>query len=378
MRNSLITFIRDYYKTKDTIPLHAPIFRGNESLYVENTIKSTFVSSVGSYVDGFEKDIMNYTNSKSAVAVVNGTSALHLALKIKGVKENDFVITQALTFVATCNAIKYCGANPIFVDVDKETMGMCPKALEDWLDEFACIDDKGVCKLKSKNKNISACIPMHTYGFPVKIIEIKKICKKWNISLIEDAAESLGSFYKNKHTGTFGDIGTLSFNGNKIITTGGGGMILTNKKTGKYAKHISTTAKIPHEYKFDHDELGYNYRMPNINAALGCAQLELIEDFVENKRKLASCYMSIFENSEYTFFKEPQSTRSNYWLNCIICPSREERDNLLDFTNKKKINTRPIWTLMNKLPMFNDSISGNLKNSLWFEDRVINLPSSVN
>jgi aminotransferase in exopolysaccharide biosynthesis len=378
MQKGLINLIRDYYNSKEFIPLHVPKFSGNEGKFVQETIKSTYVSSVGKYVDQFECDITKYTKSPSAVAVMNGTAALHIALQASGVQQDDLVITQALTFVATCNAIKYCGADPVFIDVDLDTLGLSPFALEKWLQNNAFIDDKGVCKEKNSKKKISACIPMHTFGHPVKITELLVVCSDWKIPIIEDAAESLGSYYKKKHTGTFGLIGTLSFNGNKIITTGGGGMVLTNKSLGKEIKHLTTTAKKPHAYEFHHDSVGYNYRMPNINAALGCAQLEMINSFIEKKRELANIYFDFFSgNSNFEFFTEPKDCVSNYWLNSVICGSKNDRDSLLKFTNKNNIMTRPIWVLMTKLPMYKDCLSDNLKNSLWLEERVVNLPSSV-
>lgn len=377
MYNQIISFIRDYYQTKDFIPLHAPVFPGKEKEYVASTIDSTFVSSVGAFVDKFEKDISFYTGSPKAVAAVNGTAALHIALKLAGVRQDDLVITQALTFVATCNAISYLGAESVFIDVDKETMGLSPTAMRLWLENNAYLDSENLCKHKGTNKTIRACVPMHTFGHPVDLDGLLEVCKKWNLSLVEDAAESLGSFYKGKHTGTFGLLGTLSFNGNKIITTGGGGMILSNEELGNKAKHITTTAKRPHPYEFYHDEIGYNYRMPNLNAALGCAQLEQLDAFIEKKRELAEQYEALFKESEIQFMKEPLQCKSNYWLNAIICADKKQRDEFLEITNKSGVMTRPIWTLMNKLSMFQNCLSGELTNSEWLEERVLNLPSSV-
>ena len=379
MEKELISLIRDYYKSNDFIPLHVPRFVGNEGKFVQKTIESTFVSSVGKYVDQFESDIASFTQSPSAIAVMNGTAALHIALETAGVKNKDFVITQALTFVATCNAISYCGADPIFIDVDLDTLGLSPKALKLWLEENAFIDDEGLCRTFQDKRKISACLPMHTFGHPVKITELIDVCTNWNIPIVEDAAESLGSYYKGQHTGTYGLLGTLSFNGNKIITTGGGGMVLTNKVIGKEIKHLTTTAKKPHAYEFYHDRVGYNYRMPNLNAALGCAQLEMLNTFLSKKRDLAMIYMNHFiGNDEYIYFKEPQDCQSNYWLNTLICNSKDSRDKLLKITNKNNIMTRPIWTLMTNLPMYKNCISGDLKNSFFLEERVVNLPSSVN
>jgi aminotransferase in exopolysaccharide biosynthesis len=377
MNNKLVDFIRDYYRSKEIIPLHAPIFSGNEKSYVLETIESTYVSSVGTFVDRFEKNIANYTSSPRAIATVNGTAALHISLLLAGVERDDLVITQALTFVATCNAIRYCQAEPIFIDVDIKTLGLSPTALISWLEKNAERSNDGICREKFSKRIIRACVPMHTFGHPSHIDKLLTICESWNINLIEDATESLGSLYKGKHTGTFGICGTYSFNGNKIITTGGGGMIVTDVKLGDRAKHITTTAKLPHAYAFVHDELGYNYRMPNINAALGCAQLEQLDDYIQKKRNLASLYESYFVNSDLQFIKEPENCRSNYWLNAVICLDSMQRDEILRETNKNGIMTRPLWTLMHELPMYKNCLRDDLKNSRWLQDRVINLPSSV-
>ena len=378
MNEQLIKFVRDYYQSKDFIPLHAPVFKGNERQYVLETIDSTFVSSVGAFVSEFEVSIADYVGSTSAIATVNGTAALHAALILSKVTESDIVITQALTFVATCNAIKYCGAEPVFVDVDMDTLSLCPKSLDGWLTENAIIDDAGSTRDKLSNKVIKACVSMHTFGHPSDLDNLLIVCKKWNIKLIEDAAESLGSLYKEKHTGTFGEFGVLSFNGNKILTTGGGGMILTNNsQLGTRAKHITTTAKQNHPYEFFHDEVGYNYRMPNINAALGCAQLESLDSYLDEKRALANAYDSFFKNSSVKFIKEPAQCKSNYWLNGIICEDKRQRDEILVQTNEANIMTRPIWHLMSHLPMYENSSRDSLSNSLFLAERVINLPSSV-
>ena len=375
---SLIKFIKDIFNTEDFIPLHAPVFRGSESKYVQETIESNFVSSVGAFVSDFENVVANYTKAPRAVAVCSGTAALHTALVLSNVTRGDYVITQAITFVATCNAINYCGASPIFIDVDIDTMGLSPTAMEKWLSENAFIDSDGLCRNKEDERLIKACIPMHTFGHPVDMDGIIKVCKSWNLMILEDAAESLGSYYKNQHTGTIGHFGTLSFNGNKIITTGGGGMILSNVENGIKAKHITTTAKIDHQYEYFHDIVGYNYRMPNINAALGVAQMEGLENFLANKRELANSYKSFFENTGFTFIEEPKNCRSNYWLNAILCDDIDQRNELLSITNKSNVMTRPIWTMMTKLPMWENALSDDLSNSEWLEARVINIPSSVN
>ena len=377
MFKDVIDFIQNIYKTKNYIPLHEPRFVGNEKKYLNECIDSTFVSSVGKFVDEFEEKIAEYTGIKYAVATSNGTSALHIALLLANVSSNDEVITQPLTFVATCNAISYCGAQPVFIDVDKDTMGLSPSALAEFLENNTSIKDQQ-CINNKTGKVIKACVPMHTFGHPCRIDEIKDICDQYHIVLIEDAAESLGSIYKNKHTGTFGQMGVMSFNGNKIITAGGGGCIITNdKELAKKAKHLTTTAKVTHKWNFNHDMVGYNYRMPNINAALLVAQLESLDDFISNKRKLASAYKKFFNGIDCVFVKELIDSRTNYWLNSIILKNKQQRDEFLDETNSNNVMTRPIWTLMNKLPMYEHAQCGSLTNSEWLEERVVNIPSSV-
>lgn len=377
MFDFLIRFIRDQYRTDEFIPLHAPVFRGRERELVLDTIESTFVSSVGAYVDRFEKDMAAFTTSPRAVAVMNGTAALHIALKLVDVAPGDLVVTQSLTFVATCNAIAYCGAEPLFVDVDRHTLGLSPTALDSWLSEHALIDDHGDCRTRVGHQRIRACLPMHTFGHPVEIDALIAVCERWHLILVEDAAESLGSYYKGRHTGNFGKIGVLSFNGNKIMTTGGGGMLLSDDVIGKRAKHLTTTAKIPHPYEFVHDEVGYNYRLPNLNAALGCAQLEQLPSFLASKRILAERYIEFFKDSDLRPIIEPDRCHSNYWLNGLICENATQRDALLKSTNDAGVMTRPIWTLMNKLPHYANALCGPLINAEWLEARVVNLPSSI-
>lgn len=377
MNDRLIRFIRDYYSTSDFIPLHAPIFSGREKEYLVDTIESTFVSSVGSYVDRFEKDIAAYTGSPKAIATVNGTAALHIALKLAGVESGDLVITQPLTFVATCNAIIYCSAEPVFVDVDRHTLGLSAAALQKWLEENATMDAGGICRTLADGKVVRACVPMHTFGHPSDLDGLVRIARDWNITLVEDAAESLGSFYKGQHTGTIGELGTLSFNGNKIMTTGGGGMILADASLGERAKHLTTTAKQPHAYEYIHDEVGYNYRLPNLNAALGCAQLEKLEVFIEAKRSLAAAYEELLSGTNLGFVKEPDGCRSNYWLNAVVCEDKGHREALLEATNQQGVMTRPIWALMNHLSMYENCRRGDLTNAEWLGARVVNLPSSV-
>jgi len=378
MYQHIVEFIQDTYNTKEFIPLHEPRFTGNEKKYLNDCIGSTFVSSVGKYVDIFEEQFAKRVGSRYAIATVNGTSALHISLILANVSKDDEVITQPLTFIATCNAISYIGAKPVFVDVDIDTMGLSPKSLQEFL-EANCEVVDNQCLNKTTNKIIRACVPMHTFGHTCKIQEIKDICDVWNIVLVEDAAESLGSYYKDKHTGTFGKLGAFSFNGNKIITSGGGGVIVTDDEAlAKKAKHLTTTAKIPHKWEYVHDEIGYNYRMPNLNAALLLAQLEQLDTFLKSKRELALKYEAFFQaDDEIDFVKEPKDSTSNYWLQSIIVKDSNKRDDFLDYTNKNGVMTRPIWRLMNELEMFKECQCANLDNSKYLEQRVINITSSV-
>ena len=371
-------FIRDLYGCGDFIPLSVPVFAGNEKKYLNECIDSTFVSSVGKFVDRFEDDIAKFTGCKRAVVCVRGTNALHMSLMVAGVERDDEVLTQALTFIATCNALSYIGAMPVFIDVDRDTMGLSPTAVRNWLEKNAEIKD-GQCFNRNSGRRVKACVPMHTFGHPVHLDELVEVCDEYHIELVEDAAESIGSLYKGKHTGTFGRVGALSFNGNKTITTGGGGMMLFNdEELGKFAKHITTQAKVPHRWEFRHDHIGYNYRMPNINAALGCAQLENIDKYVESKRQTAAAYKEFFKNvPDVEFFSEPADCRSNYWLNAILLKDRDRQQEFLQFSNDNGIMTRPIWELMNRLPMFEKCENDGLENTLYFADRVVNIPSSV-
>ncbi len=373
---AFVEFVRKLYHTDEFVPLHEPTFLGNERKYVNECIDSTFVSSVGKFVDQFEKNISEYTGAQYAVAAVNGTAALHIALILSGVKAEDEVITQPLTFVATSNAIKYTGANPVFIDVDKDTLGLSPAKLEFYLQNNS-YQKGGYTYNRNTDKIIRACLPMHTYGHPCRIDEIVEVCNKYNITVIEDAAESLGSYYRKQHTGTFGEMGILSFNGNKTITTGGGGMLVTNdEQMAKLAKHLTTQAKVPHRWEYVHDRIGYNYRLTNIAGALGVAQLENLEEIVKNKRELARKYEEFFSNFDIDFFTEPANSRSNYWLNVILVINRKERDKFLKYTNDHGVMTRPAWKLMNKLEMFKDAQTGDIENAEWIENRLVNIPSS--
>ncbi len=378
MYKKIVNFIQNIYNTTDFIPLHEPRFIGNEKKYLNDCIDSTFVSSVGKYVDMFEEQFAVYVGSKYAIATVNGTSALHISLLLSGIQKDDEVITQPLTFIATCNAIDYCGAKPIFIDVDLDTMGLSPKSLKEFLENNCELEDNK-CINKTTKNIIKACVPMHTFGHPCRIDEIKDICKKWHVELVEDAAESLGSYYKDKHTGTFGKLGAFSFNGNKIITSGGGGVIVTDdEELAKKAKHLTTTAKIPHPYEYRHDMIGYNYRMPNLNATLLVAQMEQLDKFVANKRDLASKYEEFFSSCEdIDFIKEPKDSKSNYWLQAVILKDKTIRGEFLEYTNKNGVMTRPVWKLMNELEIFKDAQSADLSNSKYLEERVVNITSSV-
>ncbi|MCD0473655.1 LegC family aminotransferase [Flavobacterium sp. EDS] len=375
--NSVISFIKAQYKTDNFIPLHVPHFGGNEKKYLIETIDSTFVSSVGAYVDQFEIMMQSITQTQKAVAVVNGTAAIQVALRLIGVKEGDEVLTQALTFVATANAIAYQNATPIFLDIDLDTMGLSPKAVALFLEEFGDLREDG-CYNKKTGKRISACLPMHTFGFPVHVDELIAICDTWKIPVLEDAAESLGSEYKGKPTGSFGKLGAFSFNGNKIVTSGGGGAIVTNDfKLGEKGKYLTTTAKIPHPYEYVHDEMGYNFRMPNLNAALACAQLEQLNYFIENKRILAKEYKSFFATNGIKFRTETPETKANYWLMCVELENKVERDLFLESTNASGVMTRPIWQLMYRLPMYANCQRDKQINAEFLEERIVNIPSSV-
>lgn len=378
MYKNVVEFIQKLYNTKEFLPLHEPRFIGNEKKYVNEAIDSTFVSSVGKYVTQLEDMVAQFSGTKYAIATSNGTSALHIGLKLVGVDESCEVITQPLTFIATANAISYCNAKPIFVDVDKETLGLSATKLKGFLDEFTVMNEANECTNKTTGKIIKACVPMHTFGHSCKIDEIVAICDEHNISVVEDAAESLGSYYKGKHTGSFGKVGIFSFNGNKIITTGGGGMIVTDdEELAKRAKHITTTAKVPDPYEYVHDEIGYNYRLTNLSAALGVAQMEQLPLFIKKQRELAKEYETFFKDLDIEFITEPENSNSNYWLNAVILKDRKTRDDFLKYTNDNGIMTRCIWRLMNKLEMFKDCQCGDLSNAECLEDRVVNISSSI-
>ena len=372
-----VNFIKNKFENREVIPLHEPKFNGNEKVYLLDCIDSTYVSSVGAYVDRFELMMALKSQTSKAIAVVNGTAGIQVALKLSGVRYGDEVITQALTFIATANAISYLGASPIFLDVDLDTMGLSPNAVSEFLENHGELRN-GVCFNKKTNNKIAACLPMHTFGFPVHIEKLIEICDRWNIPIVEDAAESLGSEYNGKSTGSFGKFGVFSFNGNKIVTCGGGGAIVTNDtKLGISAKHLTTTAKVSHPFEYIHDEIGYNFRMPNLNAALACAQLEQLDSFLDNKRILALEYISFFDAMGIHFRTELPNTKANYWLMCVELENRRDRDSFLKETNDNKVMTRPIWQLLFKLPMYEGCQRDSQKNANYLEDRIVNIPSSV-
>lgn len=377
---NIVDTLHSILPSEDSISLHEPDFNGKEWTYVKDCLDSGWVSSVGAYVDRFEQMLCDYTASPYAVASVNGTAALHICLLLAGVEAGDEVLVPDLTFIATANAVTYCNAIPHFVDVEERTLGLDPYKLNDYLKEI-CELSRGICYNRLTGRPIRAVVPMHTFGHPVDIDPLQELCERYHLMLVEDAAESLGSFYKGRHTGTRGLVSSLSFNGNKTITTGGGGAILTNNASiAKLAKHMTTQAKVPHIWEFNHDMIGYNYRMPNINAALGCAQLEQLPGFVEKKRQLAGRYQEAFQNiSGIRFFIEPDFARSNYWLNTLILAPETayERDRILEFTNHAGIMTRPLWTLMHELSMYEDCPRMDLSRAEDLERRIINIPSSA-
>jgi aminotransferase in exopolysaccharide biosynthesis len=373
-----VDFVRQLFSTEDSIPLHAPRFESNETKYVVDALRSTFVSSVGQHVNEFERKISEFTGAHYVVATNNGTAALHTALRLAGVQCGDEVITQPLTFVATCNAIRYCGADPLFIDVERTTLGLSPEVISLFLEEFGEVRSDGLCWNRQSNRIIRAVVPVHNLGLPARAVEIGETCARYNITLIEDAAESLGSFRDGIHTGRAGCMGTLSFNGNKIITTGGGGAVITDDETmADKAKHLTTTAKRSHPWLYLHDEVGFNYRLPNLNAALGCAQIEQLQDYVERKRELANSYQQWFADKEPELVLEPQGARSNYWLNAVLLKDREERDSFLKYTNECGVMTRPMWTPMHTLPMYQNCQRGDVTIAENIESRLVNIPSSV-
>ncbi|MEQ6854584.1 LegC family aminotransferase [Lysinibacillus capsici] len=379
MNNQWLTFtdyVKSYYG-KEFVPLHEPTFNEREIDYVTDCIKTGWVSSVGAYVNRFEEDLARFVGVKRAVATVNGTAALHIALKVAGVKAEDEILMPALTFIATANAVSYMGAVPHFVDVSLNTLGVDAEKLKSYLMQIGELRNNELYNRKT-GRRISALVPMHTFGHVVDLDGLLEVCEVYHLTLIEDAAESLGSYYKGKHSGSFGKVSAISFNGNKIMTTGGGGAIVTNDDAlADYAKHLTTTAKTPHRWAYEHDEIGYNYRMPNLNAALGCAQLEKMPTFIEQKRELTNHYESWLVNIDGVhLFKEPAQNKSNYWLQTILLDERYNRDEILDFLNEKGIMSRPIWTPMHKLIMYKNCPRADLSVTDHLNRSVVNIPST--
>jgi perosamine synthetase len=375
--DKIITYYKDYYQTNENIYLHVPCFYGNENKYLNECIENNQVSSIGRFIPKFESEFSSFLNTKYSVATVNGTAALQVALRIVGVEKDDEVITQALTFVATANAIKYLGAEPVFIDVDRDTMGLSPKFLSDFLEKNAKLVN-GICINKLTGKKISACVPMHTFGFPIDIVELQKVCNQWNIPIVEDAAEAIGSKYCDKYIGSFGKVSAFSFNGNKIVTAGGGGAITTNdEQLAHKVLHLISTAKVPHQYEYFHDEMGYNYKMPNLNAALLCAQMENINTFLKIKRKMAFEFSHVIEKEGFKFRNEMPNTTANYWIMCVELKNKKERNFFLEKTNANGVMTRPIWQLIYKLPMYQNCYRDNQINAQFLEERIVNIPSSV-
>ena len=376
-QKDIIAYIKTLYPNEIPVPLHAPRFSGNEKKYLAECIDTTYVSYVGKFVTDFEEHIKHVTGAKFAIAMVNGTAALQMMLMSAGVCPGQEVITQALTFAATAAGIKHAGAEPAFVDVDRETMGMSPESLTHYLATYGDKHSDGIYN-RINGRKIVAVMPMHTFGHPVRIFKILEICESYGLQVLEDAAESLGSYYDGRHTGTFGRAAILSFNGNKPVTTGGGGMLITSDDViAERARHISTTAKLKHRWEFVHNEVGYNLRMPNVNAAIGCAQMEYLDDILANKRRTAALYADFFNSQGIQFFVEPSEAISNYWLNAIILEDRKERESFLEFSNDNEVQTRPVWTLMTKLEPYTQCSRIAVPNAEWLEDRVVNIPSSV-
>lgn len=373
----VVNYIKKYFGNDEFIPLHSPHFIGNEKEYVCDCIDTTLVSSVGSYVDKFEVLVADYVGAQYAIATVNGTAALHVALLLAGVQAGEEVVTQAISFVATANAITYCGAKPVFLDCDRIRLGMSAEALEEFLSVNSRFGSDGSLYNKQSGKRIRACLPVHVMGHPVDIVRIRQLCQEYHLVLVEDAAESLGSFVEGCHTGNFGALAAFSFNGNKIVTTGGGGVVVTNdKELAAKAKHITTTAKVNHPWEYVHDAIAFNYRMPNLNAALGCAQIEFLPKFLEKKRALSLAYQEFFSSMDVTFVSEPTGCTSNYWLNAILLNDREERDAFLSVSNTCGVMTRPLWRLLPQLSVYSDCQTDGLLNAKWLQDRLVNIPSS--
>ena len=377
MYDELIAFVREWYDSAETIPLSTPRFGTTEREYDAQAIDSTIVSSIGHFVDEFEQLVAEYTGSQTAVATVNGTAALHVALRLVGVESDDEVVTQPLSFVATANAISYQHAHPVFVDVDRKTLGLSPVALDKFF-HTACERRGSKTINRHTGRRIAAVVPMHTFGLPCDIQTICDVAEAWGVPVVEDAAEALGSTRGGRHCGTFGRIGIYSFNGNKTITTGGGGMIVTDRQLADRARHLTTTAKLSHQWEYTHDDVGYNFRMPNLNAALGCAQMSRLESLVADKRALSQAYARLFDGCSWAeFVDESADCRSNAWLHAILMADADRRDAFLEQTHAAGILTRPVWTLLSELPMYRHCETDGLADAQWLSKRLVTLPSSA-
>ncbi len=372
----IISFIRDEFgKPTGEIPLNRPHFKGNEKAYLADCIESGLVSSTGPYIDAFEASICKFLGAQKAVAMVNGTTALQIALELVGVKPGELVITQPMTFVATCNAIVHAGGQPLFIDIDLNTLGISPQKLAEFMDAHTTVNEKGCFY---EGRRIGACLPVHTFGHPVRIDELMEVCEQYRIPLVEDSTESIGSKFQHRFTGTFGKLGVFSFNGNKTITCGGGGILVTDDHAlAKKAKHLINQAKLPNSYEYHHDTVGYNYQMPNLNAALALAQMECLEEFLSQKRMLAMEYQDFLKDKPWEFFMEPPECQSNYWLNALVFPSEEDRNQFVETTNRQGIATRPAWKLMTQLSMYEECFCANLDNAQFINNKIANVPSSV-
>ena len=374
----LVQLVREIFGADGSVTLHEPQLGVEEEEILAAVVRSGFVSTVGEYVGEFEEDLKAYTGAKCAVAMNSGTAALHVALNVIGVEPDDEVLTQPVTFVATGNAIRYCGAHPVFIDIERETLGMCPDRLASFLEQNATMHSDGQCRNLSTGRRIVACMPVNCLGHPAKIGHIRQVCDPYNIKVVEDAAESLGSWIGKVHTGLKGHLGVLSFNGNKLITTGGGGALLSDdEELALRARHLSTTAKRTHDWDFFHDEVGFNYRLPNVNAALGCAQMKKIKVFLKRKRDIAGRYSKWASDRGVEIISEPIGASSNFWLNAFLMPDRKSRDQVLSITNGQQVMTRPLWTPLTQLPMYKDCLSGGHPNAHDIFDRLVCLPSSA-
>jgi perosamine synthetase len=377
LADDLVAFVRQLYATDAFIPLHVPILGKAEAQAVAQVVESGMISTVGECVGDFEAGLVKATGAAHAIATINGTAALHLALKGVGVGPGDEVITQALTFVATANAVRYCGADPVFIDVDLDTMGLSADAVEAFLAEHAEVGPDGTPINGTTGRPIRACLPMHTNGHPGDMERLGAVCERWGLPLVEDAAEALGSYRNGRHAGLSGRCATLSFNGNKIISTGQGGAIITDDaELARRLRHLAATAKKSHPWRYEHDEIGYNYRLPALNAALGVAQLDRLPELLASKREIAQAYIAWFEARGLIPIREPENASANFWFNAFLTDSPEARDTVLARTNAQGVMTRPLWDPLNTLPPYKTCQYGPLPNTQWLYERLVNVPST--